>query len=282
MAPKVSIVIPTYNGMPYLKESVTSALQQTYENFEVIVVENASTDASVEWLKTQKDSRLRVVYRNETQSAGANWTQAVNESSGEYVKLLCADDLLDATIIADQVTALQDHPQAVMVASKRRVIDSQGKVIKQSHGLTGLKQIETGSEALKKCFLAGTNLFGEPASILFRAVDIKAVMPWHTTWPYVTDIATYAQVLRRGELVTISKVQASFRIATTSWSASLIGQQESQFANWQKSEIETGFVTLTPLETARSAVNLKLRTFARKLFFAREARKSRSENSPQG
>ena len=221
------------------------------------------------------------MYRNDTQSAGSNWTQAVNESSGEYVKLLCADDLLDATIIAYQVAALQAHPQAVMVASKRRVIGSQGNVIKQTHGLTGLKQIETGSVALKKCFIAGSNLLGEPASILFRAMDIKAAMPWHTTWPYVTDIATYAQVMRRGELVTISKVQASFRIATTSWSASLIGQQESQFAQWQKSELETGFVTLTPLETARSALNLKFRTFARKLFFSREARKSRSENSPQ-
>lgn len=281
MAPKVSIVIPTHNGMPYLKDSVASALQQTYENLEVIVVENASTDDSVEWLKSQTDQRLRVVYRADLQDAGLNWTQAVHESAGEYIKLLCADDLLDARIIADQVAALEDHPEAVMVASKRRVIDSQGKVIKHSHGLTGLKQIETGSAALKKCFLAGTNLFGEPASILFRATDIKAAMPWHTTWPYVTDIATYAQVLRRGHLVTINKVQASFRIATTSWSASLIGKQESQFAQWQKSEIETGFVSLSPLENARSAINLKFRTFARKLFFAREARKSRSEKSPQ-
>jgi hypothetical protein len=268
--------------MPYLKEAVTSALQQSYENIEVIVIENASTDTSAEWLKSQADPRLRVVYRPELQSAGLNWTQAVDEGSGEYLKLLCADDLLDPEIVADQVAVLQAEPQAVMVSSKRRVIDSQGKVIKQTHGLTGLKQIEQGSAVLKKCFLAGTNLLGEPASILFRTSEIKAVMPWHTTWPYVTDVATYAQVLRRGELLTINKVQASFRIAATSWSASLISQQESQFAQWQKSELETGFVTLTPLENARSVLNLKIRTFARKLFFAREARKSQSEKSPQG
>ena len=281
MEPKVSIVIPNYNGMPYLKEAVTSALNQSYENLEVIVVDNASTDDSAQWLKGQVDPRLRVVYRTELQSAGLNWTQAVEESSGEYLKLLCADDLLDPHITADQIAALQANPQTIMVASKRRVIDSQGKVIKKNHGLTGLKQREPGSAALKKCFLAGTNLFGEPASIMFRTKDIKAVMPWHTTWPYVTDIATYAQVLRRGELATISNVQASFRIATTSWSASLLGQQENQFAQWQKSELETGFVTLTPLELTRSVLNLKLRTFARKLFFAREARKSHSEKSPQ-
>ncbi len=268
--------------MPYLKEAVTSALQQSHGNIEVIVIENASTDTSAEWLKSQADPRLRVVYRTELQSAGLNWTQAVHEGSGEYLKLLCADDLLDPEIVADQVAALQAQSQAVMVASKRRVIDSQGKIIKQTHGLTGLKQIEQGSAALKKCFLAGTNLFGEPASILFRTSEIKAVMPWHTTWPYVTDVATYAQVLRRGELIAINKVQASFRIAATSWSASLIGQQESQFAQWQESELGTEFVTLTPLESARSALNLKLRTFARKLFFARETRKSQSEKSPQG
>lgn len=282
MAPKVSIVIPSHNGMPYLKEAITSALEQSYEDIEVIVIENASTDTSAEWLKSRADPRLRVVYRAELQSAGLNWSQAVHEGSGEYLKLLCADDLLDPAIIADQVAALQAQPQAVMVASKRRVIDSNGKVIKQTHGLTGLKQIEQGSSALRKCFLAGTNLLGEPASILFRTTEIKAVMPWHTTWPYVTDVATYAQVLRRGELLTIDKVQASFRIAATSWSASLIGQQESQFAQWQKSELGTGFVTLTLFESARSALNLKIRTFARKLFFAREARKSQSEKSPQG
>jgi len=280
--PKVSIVIPNYNGMPYLQDAVASALAQNYGNCEVIVVENASTDESAQWLQTQSDARLRVVYRTELQSAGLNWTQAVQESSGEYLKLLCADDLLDQQIIADQVAALEAHPTAVMVSSKRRIIDSQGTVLKKTHGLTGLKQLESGPAALKKCFLAGTNLLGEPASILFKAAEIKAVMPWHTTWPYVTDVATYAQVLRRGDLVTVNKVQASFRIATTSWSASLVGQQESQFAQWQKSELETGYVTLTPIEKAKSAISLKLRTFARKIFFARETRKSQSEKSPKG
>jgi len=267
--------------MPYLKEAVFSALEQKYENLEIIVIENASTDDSVDWLKSQVDPRMRVVYRAELQQAGLNWTQAVEEGSGEYLKLLCADDILDPHITTDQVAALQANPQAAMVASRRRVIDSRGKVIKQTHGLTGLKKRESGSSALKKCFLAGTNLFGEPASIMFRTGDIKEVMPWHTTWPYVTDIATYAKVLRHGDLVTINKVQASFRIATTSWSASLVGQQENQFAQWQKSELETGFVTLSPMENLRSKVNLKLRTYARRFFFARESRKSQSEESPQ-
>lgn len=98
--------------MPYLKDAVASALSQHYENLEVVVVENASTDKSAQWLHTQSDPRLSVVYRTELQSAALNWTQAVHESSGEYVKLLCADDLLDPEIVADQVAALQAQPTA--------------------------------------------------------------------------------------------------------------------------------------------------------------------------
>jgi hypothetical protein len=271
--PKVSIVIPVHNGMPYIKEALRSALEQDYENLEVIIVDNASQDGTTQWLKSQKDPRLAVVYRDELQPPAQNWTQATQLATGAYTKLLCADDLLDHDITRTQVQLLEANPSAVIAASKRRIIDSQGKIVKKTHGLTGLRACEDGSTALKKCFLAGTNLLGEAASVLFRTEVIKQVMPWHDRWPYVTDIATYAQVLRVGDLVTSSQVQASFRIATTSWSASLVGQQEQQFADWQSSELETHFVVLSKLQIVRSAFNLKVRTLARKLFFMRESRK---------
>jgi hypothetical protein len=98
-------------------------------------------------------------------------------------------------------------------------------------------------------------------------------MPWHSNWPYVTDLATYAKVLRTGDLVTDKRVQASFRIAPTSWSASLLGNQENQFWEWEEYEIANGFVSLSFLEKVKARTNLKLRTFARKIFFMRESRK---------
>ena len=259
--------------MPYVKGAVQSALNQDYENIEIIVVDNASQDGTTQWLRTLADSQLTVIYRDNLQSAFENWTQAIELASGKYTKLLCADDLLDPGIVSTQVQQLESSPAAVMAASKRRIIDSQGKVVRQTHGLSGLKLRESGSATLRKCFLAGTNLLGEPAAVLFKSQVIKKVMPWHSRWPYVTDVATYAQVLRHGELVTDPRVQASFRIAATSWSASLLGQQEEQFSQWQADELATGFVSLTPREELTSKVQLKLRTFVRKLFFAREARK---------
>jgi len=271
--PEVSIVIPVYNGMPYLELAIESALTQSYENIEIIVVDNASTDGTTQWLKSCENPKLKVIYRSELQTAAQNWTQAIQQATGTYTKLLCADDLLDPEIVSNQVALLERNPNAVMAASRRRIIDSQGRVLKQRHGLNGLGESESGSNALRKCFIAGTNVIGETAAVLFRSEIIKDVMPWHSRWPYVTDIATYARVLRSGDLVTDKRVQASFRIAATSWSASLLGEQEHQFFQWERTEIATGFVSLSTTEKVRSRVNLKLRTFARKLFFMRESRR---------
>ena len=61
MSPSVTIVLPTYNGMKYLKESVDSCLQQTFEDFELIIIVDGSTDETVTFLKTYIDKRLRVI-----------------------------------------------------------------------------------------------------------------------------------------------------------------------------------------------------------------------------
>ena len=275
MSPEVSIVIPVHNGMPYIKDALNSVLNQTYGNIETIIVDNASTDGTTEWLRSLIDERLTVIHREELQSAGDNWTQAVNLASGDYIKLLCADDLLDPQIIETQVGLLFENPNAVMAASRRRIIDSKGKILKKKHGLSGLAHMESGASTLRKCFLKGTNLMGEPAAVLFRSGALKTAMPWHSQWPYVTDLATYAKVLNQGDLVTDPRVQASFRIASTSWSANLLKSQQEQFAKWQAHELDGGFIRLTGSEKLISKFQLKARTFARKLFFAREARKNR-------
>jgi glycosyltransferase involved in cell wall biosynthesis len=274
--PKVSIVIPVHNGMPYIKESVQSAINQDYAHTEIIVVENASQDGTAQWLRTLQTPQVRVIYRDELQSAADNWTQAVETASGEFTKLLCADDILDSEIVSTQVQQLRENPTAVMAACRRRIINSQGHVMKKSHGLSGLNSFENGSSALKKCLLAGSNLFGEPATVLFRSAVIKQVMPWQSRWPYVTDLATYARVLRHGDLVTDPRVQASFRISVSSWSASLLSQQREQFALWQASELDSGFISLSRTEKFTSKVQLNTRTLVRKLFFLRETRRTQS------
>ena len=270
MNPKVSIVIPVHNGMPYIMEALRSALEQDYENLEVLVVDNASQDGTTQWLKSQKDPRLSVIYRDELQPSTQNWTQAIQLATGTYTKLLCADDLLDPDITRTQAQLFELNPESVIAASRRRIIDSNGIVRKKQHGLNGFRELESGESALKKCLIAGTNLLGEPGSVMFRSEFVKDVMPWPSEWPYLTDLAIYADVMRFGQVACSFKVQSSFRVSAHSWSASLLGQQSAQFSQWKRHELDRAFVSLSPWEEGHARLNLKARTIGRRIYFARE------------
>lgn len=272
--PLASIVIPVYNGMPYLVDAVVSALAQDYEPLEVVVVENGSTDGSAEWLSEQSDPRLRVVYREQTQPAADNWTQAIAESAGRYVKLMCADDLIAATAVASQVGDLQSHPGAVMTASRRRIIDARGAVLKAGHGLGGLRGEVDGRDAVRDCLLAGTNTLGEPAAVMFDGDVVREAMPWDATWPYMIDMALYGDVLRRGTVVCDPAVLASFRVSASSWSSSLLDEQPAQFRGWRESIVSSGWMPFGAVDRWRSEVSLRIRTIARRAYFRRVAKRT--------
>jgi glycosyltransferase involved in cell wall biosynthesis len=271
-APLASIVIPVYNGMPYLADAVTSALAQDYATLEVVVIENGSTDGSAEWLRGQADPRLRVVYREQTQPAGDNWTQSIQESRGAYVKLMCADDLITPETVSRQVSSIQAAPGALMAASKRRVIDASGAVLKASHGLGSLRGVIDGRRALRDCCLAGTNTLGEPAAVMFDGEAIRAAMPWDARWPYMIDVATYARVLSHGAVVCDPLVLASFRVSASSWSSELLDQQPVQFRGWRDDITASGLVPFSRVDRLRSQAALLVRTAARRVYFKRVAR----------
>lgn len=270
--PLASIVIPVYNGMPYLQDAVRSALAQDYSSLEVVVVENGSTDGSADWLRSQSDARLRVTYRDSTQPAGDNWTQAIAESRGDFVKLMCADDLIESDAVSRQVAAVQAVPGALMAASRRRIIDGDGKVLKATHGLGRLRGTVDGHAALRDCLLAGTNTLGEPAAVLFDGPAIRSAMPWEPRWPYMIDVATYAAVLLRGSVVCDPAVLASFRVSASSWSSTLLDQQPVQFRGWRDNVVASGQVPWSSVDHVRSEASLRIRTAARRVYFKRVAR----------
>lgn len=279
-SPLVSIVIPVYNGMPYIIDAIDSALNQTYSPLEIEVIENHSSDGTAEWLRTCTDARIRVVYRDETQPAGANWNEAIAQTRGDFVKLMCADDLITPDTIALQVAALRANPGAVMVAARRRVIGADGRVLKATHGLGPLRDVLDGAAALKACCIAGTNLLGEPAAVLFDGDAIRSAMPWKDELPYMIDLNTYAKVLSHGSVVCQEQVLASFRVSTTSWSSSLLAQQADQVRQWRESVVSSGQVSLSGIERIRSDVNLRLRAWGRRAYFMRAARQARRAATP--
>lgn len=108
---KVSVCIPVYNAVPYIKEAVDSVLSQTYKEFELVIVDNYSTDGTYEILKTYTDPRIRL-YRNEkTILSPQNWNRCLELAQGDYVALYHADDYYYPDIVREEACILDKYPE---------------------------------------------------------------------------------------------------------------------------------------------------------------------------
>lgn len=126
--PRVSIVIPAYNAMSYLPATLASALRQTLEDIEVIVVNDGSSDGIEEWFsRSVKDPRVTLISKsNGGQSSARNL--GIRKARGEYIAFLDADDLWSPDKLQKQVKALDEDPASGLAYSWVACIDESGKL----------------------------------------------------------------------------------------------------------------------------------------------------------
>ena len=135
--PKVTVVIPAYNAMTYLPETLDSVLQQTFTDFEVLVINDGSTDAIESWFATINDDRVRLISQANQGLPGARNT-GIKEAQGEYIAFIDADDLWEATKLEKQVQCLDTKPEVGLVYAWTLLIDQQGN----STGTVTAAQVE--------------------------------------------------------------------------------------------------------------------------------------------
>jgi glycosyltransferase involved in cell wall biosynthesis len=251
----VSVVVPIFNGLPYLEAAVDSALAQSYPEIEVVLVDGGSTDGSREWVHTVDDPRVRTLEMPAGTTAAGNWTAACRAATGEYVKLLCQDDVLYPQGIAEQVADLEAHPQAGMAIAQRDIIDARGRVLYRSRGCTNLPVgLSDGRDAIRTSYQHGTNIFGEPVAVLFRGSALTAALPWDEQRPFILDLQLYQRVMLSAPIVVRKHAVGAFRVSGSSWSTRLVRTQTDQLRSWQR-EVEA---TLDPTRTQRALARVEL------------------------
>jgi glycosyltransferase involved in cell wall biosynthesis len=129
--PKISVVIPVYNGEKTIEETIASVLAQTFTDFELIVVNDGSQDKTQEIVQQFTDPRIKLhSYKNGGLATSRN--RGIEKSQGEYISFLDADDLWTTDKLASQYQALQTHPQAAVAYSGTDWIDEFGNFLKNS------------------------------------------------------------------------------------------------------------------------------------------------------
>jgi glycosyltransferase involved in cell wall biosynthesis len=169
----VSILIPVYNRETFIEETVKSALNQTYANIEVIVVDNKSTDNTLLVIEelALEDKRIKI-YQNETNIGPVqNWKRCVDEARGEYGKILFSDDLMEPSFLEATIDYLKDESIGFVFTGREIFQDNEQKTV-----LSYMAIAETGIYLSSK-FINGVlfekNYPNSPACALFRLKDLQ-------------------------------------------------------------------------------------------------------------
>ncbi len=124
--PEVTVVISAYNAMTYLPETLDSVLKQTFSDFEVLIINDGSTDGIIEWASQIADSRIKPISQENQGLPGARNT-GIAHAQGEYIAFLDADDLWEPTKIEKQVQCFQANSNAGVVYTWTLLVDEYGK-----------------------------------------------------------------------------------------------------------------------------------------------------------
>lgn len=206
----VSILLPVYNGEAFLEAAIESALSQSFKDFELIIVDDCSTDGSkaiIERLK-QRDTRIKSFTNETNQGLFANYNRCLSLAESRYVKPFAQDDILAQDCLRRMVDVLERDPSVVLVSSARDITDAAGNTVETKCTFPADRKLP-GADVILCNLIVLSNWVGEPSTVMFRAQFSGT--GFDTNCFHLGDIDMWFNVLKNGDYYFIAEPLASFR-----------------------------------------------------------------------
>jgi glycosyltransferase involved in cell wall biosynthesis len=209
----VSVLLPVYNGERYLRDAVGSVLSQGFTDFELLLLDDGSTDRSLEIMQgfANGDSRVRVISR-ENRGLVATLNQLVGEARGELLARMDADDICLPDRLQRQVDFLAAHPEVVCVGGDVELIDDAGRF------LTVLRMVHDDA-SIQGQALEGHTTICHPCALMRRSA-VQAVGGYHAEFYPTEDLDLWLRLGEVGQLANLSGPVLRYRLHGSSISGS--------------------------------------------------------------
>ncbi|HTS48335.1 MAG TPA: glycosyltransferase [Bryobacteraceae bacterium] len=203
-SPAVSVVMTAYNVAPYIGAAIQSALAQTFRDFELLVLDDGSTDGTLRIAEQFQDRRVRVL-RSPHRGAAMQLRHGIEQTSGPYVALLDADDLWSPNKLEQHVRFLDAQPRADLTFSWSRIIDEDGR----DTGLTS--RLWDGPISFSE--LLADNVIGNGSALVFRREALVAAGGIDASLAACYDLDAWLRIgaLRPGNLWAIPEFLTFYR-----------------------------------------------------------------------
>jgi glycosyltransferase involved in cell wall biosynthesis len=257
--PLVSVVTPVYNGATYLRECIESVLAQSYSNWDYTIVNNASTDGTLQIAEeyAAKDPRVRVSTNEKLLPIIENHNRAFSliSPNSKYCKVVSSDDWLLPECLARMVELAEAHP-SVGVVSAYQLSGGGDKWYVRTDGLPYQTSVISGRDICRQYFLTPLDVFGNPTSNMYRADIVRQSKEFYPNSTAEADISAIFQSLKRSDFGFVHQVLSyerlhNVRITTTS--ENLNAYLSSEMGDL----LEYGPDYLTPEELAKRLAEMK-------------------------
>jgi glycosyltransferase involved in cell wall biosynthesis len=217
-SPQISVLMPVYNAERYLREAVESILNQSFTDFEFLIVNDGSTDGSLSILEeyAAKDDRIRLINRPNT-----GYVVALNEmlelSQGEFIARMDADDVATPERFELQLLFMESHPEVACVGGQILLIDPCGNpLVHFLHPLT--------HEDIDTAHLSGSTAIAHPTALIRREA-LLAVQGYRVEYYTAEDIDLFLRLAEIGRLANLPQMILRYRQLVSSISYSRRRQQ---------------------------------------------------------
>jgi glycosyltransferase involved in cell wall biosynthesis len=209
-SPEISVLMPTYNYASFLPEAIESVLAQEFRDFELLIIDDCSSDNTAEVVRPfcVRDSRVQFSVNPKNLGMVQNWNQCLQRARGRHIKFLFGDDkLAHSQALGRMLALLQNNPGAILAASARLILDQQSNVTDIWRPLPD--GCHKGREVIAACLTENGNLIGEPSAVLFRKADAKR--GFDPKYRQIVDAEMWFHLLERGDLVYTRDPLCAFR-----------------------------------------------------------------------
>jgi glycosyltransferase involved in cell wall biosynthesis len=256
-APRVTVVTPVYNGEKHLADCIDSVLAQEYPNFEYLVINNCSTDRTLEIAQSYaaRDARIRVVSNPSLLNVVDSHNRAFSLAAAgdcEYIKIVGADDWLYPNCVAELVKVAETHPTVGMVTSYVLVGNRIGW-----DGLPFPSTFVKGRDICRMRLLDSILVFGGPSASLIRSDVVRRQDPFYTVGNYHGDNDAYIRLLQHHDFGFVHQVLSYNRRGEDSKTTHYLQSFNSNILMILEELVRFGPLVLTDAELARRIADAK-------------------------
>lgn len=214
--------MPVYNAEKYLAEAIDSIIQQTYKDWELIIINDGSTDSSEDIIKSYNDQRIHYFENSVNLGVIKTLNKGIDLCSGKYIARMDADDISHSKRLEEQVLFLESHPDYVMCGTNGIIIDKEYKEMRSFRSIPFDEGIR-----IKLLF---SNPFTHP-SVMIRT-QILRVEKYSEEWKHVEDLELWTRIVEKGKVANLKQQYLTYR-----WHGDNISEKQSDTQVKQKAEI---------------------------------------------